>query len=102
MSSTLAIMAKVAVHPRVVMLRQKQEAMRNRFVADYGHDFMGAEILNPETRAVDVKETEAFEMANGFEGVNRWTPVERAEYERLTGHLSKIRAELRTRYAESA
>lgn len=93
MATTLEIMTQVANHPSVRTLRLRQDAMRRRFVSDYGHDFMGTEDAS-------------YEMENGHEGVNRWTPVERKAYEDLTARLSTLRSILRNalteHYAQSA
>ncbi len=82
-NTTLEIMTQVANHPSVRKLRMRQEAMRRRFVSDYGHDFMGTG-------------DDAYDAENGKEGVNRWTPVERKQYEELTTRARKLRTILRT------
>jgi len=86
--TSLNVVVRVANHPRVRDLRQQQINMRDRLVKDYGHDFMGTGDTDYDNR-------------NGFEGVNRWTPVERKAWNKLCAHLHNVREELKARY-ESA
>ncbi len=80
--SALEIAKRVAFHPTIIRLRQKQIAMRNRLVNDYGHDFMGTG-------------DDAYDRENGHEGVNRWTRPERDEWNNLARSLRNARATVR-------
>ena len=72
----------VASHPRVMAYRAKQDAFVRRMHNDYGPEFMNE--------------------GNGHEGINRWTPAQRAEYEALMARANNVRAIVRNAYLTHA
>lgn len=80
--NAIQLAAKVASHPRVMAYRAKQDAFVRRMHMDYGPEFMND--------------------GNGHEGVNRWTPAQRAEYEALMNRANNVRRALREAYSVHA
>lgn len=81
---TIEVAAKIAAHPRVVVLRSAQQRMIRTLNQDYGPNFM-----------------EEVDSIVGFEGVNRWTTPQREAYEALSARLTAVRAALRYFYTNA-
>lgn len=80
--NALQVAKLVASHPRVMAYRAKQDAFVRRMHNDYGPEFMNE--------------------GNGHEGVNRWTPAQRAEYDALMDRARNVRNAVRGAYMAHA
>jgi|SRR5882672_6237259 len=84
----------IAANPHLVRMRNKQIAMRARFIKDYGPDFYinnytVAQFNNPEIPATRFP---------GVRGISRWTVAEEAQFKALTDRMSAYRKTLRELY----
>lgn len=80
--NALQVAKLVASHPRVAAYRAKQEAFVRRMHNDYGPEFMND--------------------GNGHEGVNRWTPAQRKQYEDMMNAARNVRNIVRNAYLTHA
>lgn len=98
----LTIARMVANNPHMQRLTRKRAAMFKRMRADYGREFMGLYMVELPTDEEERTKIESEEIERGKEGVNRWTPVERAEYITLENRITRLRTALTDAYAQTA
>lgn len=97
----LSIARMVANNPHMQRLTRKRAAMYNRMRADYGREFMGLYMVELPSDKEERTKIEMEENERGKEGVNRWTPVERAEYLTLERRITGLRTALMDAYAQT-